>query len=200
MEQDKQACADEKLLQELRNSNSIEGFSADEKLVCIIRKHPFGLVPLYLGSIVGLLGAGVLVFVLLPGLVPEESLGDVQLLATVFLILAATFVAIGLLIATYVYRKSELIISDKHVTQIIQRSLFNREVSELSMSNVEDVAAEKKGIIATIFDYGRLRIQTAGALENFIFTYCPQPNHFGKVILDARQAYAESLADEARKE
>jgi uncharacterized membrane protein YdbT with pleckstrin-like domain len=155
---------------------------------------------MYLGSIVGLTAATALLFILLPQVVPAENLASAKTLASVGLIFAATFVGIGLLIATYVYRKCELIISDKHVTQVIQRSLFNREVSELSMSNVEDVAAEKKGIIATIFDYGRLRIQTAGALENFIFTYCPSPNHFGKVILDARQSYAESLAEDARKE
>jgi hypothetical protein len=73
--------------------------------------------------------------------------------------------------------------------------LFIRKVSRLSMANVEDVTAEQRGILATIFNYGTLTIQTAGTMENFIFTYCPRPNDFAHRVLEARQAYALSLEE-----
>lgn len=184
-----------KVCEDLRNSNTIEGLDEDECIISIIHKHPIGLFMLYFGAIFGL-GVG---FGLMYYLTGQLFDGAQQSNATTFLniafVIVAMLVGIGIVIATYVYRQSRLLITNKNVTQIIQRSLFSRKVSELSMSNVEDVTAEKDGIIAAIFDYGRLNIQTAGEIENFVFTYCPKPNNYGRVILDAHQEYVDALRD-----
>jgi uncharacterized membrane protein YdbT with pleckstrin-like domain len=74
----------------------------------------------------------------------------------------------------------------------MQKTLFNRKVSRLSMSNVEDVNEEQRGIIASIFNYGTLTVQTAGTEDNFIFTMCPNPAQLADKIIEARQAYAKS--------
>jgi uncharacterized membrane protein YdbT with pleckstrin-like domain len=79
--------------------------------------------------------------------------------------------------------------------QIIQRSLFNKKVSRLSMSNVEDVNAEQKGIIASMLGYGTLTVQTAGEEDNFVFSFCPNPNFYAEKILEARQAYVQHSED-----
>jgi uncharacterized membrane protein YdbT with pleckstrin-like domain len=96
-------------------------------------------------------------------------------------------VGLLLLLATYVYRQNKLIISDQNVTQVSQRGIFSRQVSELSLLNVEDVTSDQNGFLPTIFNYGVLRIETAGEQNNFHFTYCPRPNYYGKMILEARQ-------------
>jgi uncharacterized membrane protein YdbT with pleckstrin-like domain len=96
-----------------------------------------------------------------------------------------------LFIATYIYRQSMLLVTDMNLVQILQKGLFVRKVSRLSMSNVEDVTAEQKGILPTIFNYGTLTVQTAGEMENFVFPYCPNPNKYADRILDARQAFVD---------
>ena len=68
------------------------------------------------------------------------------------------------------------------------------------MSNVEDVSAEERGILSTVFDYGTIVVQTAGALENFIFPYCPQPSKYADQIIEARQRYARALEEEHEEE
>jgi uncharacterized membrane protein YdbT with pleckstrin-like domain len=147
---------------------------------------------------VGLAGALGLALFIIPQLFGEDQRAGAVTLLLVLMVVAAALVGIGLLVATYVYRQSRLIISNKNVTQVIQRSLFSRKVSELSLSNVEDVNVDQHGILATIFNYGVLNIQTAGEIENFVFTYCPRPNYYGRIILAARQAYADQLKhDEA---
>lgn len=176
-------------------AETMEGLDADETLVCEIHKHPLGLIVMYLGTFVGLVAASAMILFLIPQLVSPESRSNIEGYLIVALIVVAMFMGIGLLIATYVYHQTMLIISNKNVTQIIQRSLFSRRISELSMSNVEDVTADKNGIIQSIFDYGQLRVETAGSLENFIFDYCPRPNYYGRIILEARQQYADSLKE-----
>jgi guanylate kinase len=64
------------------------------------------------------------------------------------------------------------------------------------MSNVEDVSEEQRGILASIFSYGTLTVQTAGEMENFIFTLCPNPAALADRIIEARQAYAQSVQEE----
>ena len=78
----------------------------------------------------------------------------------------------------------------------MQKTLFNRKVSRLSMSNVEDVNEEQRGIISSLFNYGTLTVQTAGTEDNFVFTLCPDPTKLADKIIEARQAYARSLEEE----
>jgi Bacterial PH domain len=166
----------------------IEGLTAEETLVADVRRHPFGLFLVYLQIFVAFGLALLLIFTLLPSVV--ETLGlnanNVNAVASLFGLVAVVFALLFLVLATRIYRGNQLIVSDKNVTQVLQIGLFNRKISELSMVNVEDVTAEQSGIFPTIFNYGNLKIETAGEQNNFIFVYCPNPNAYAKAILDAR--------------
>lgn len=118
---------------------------------------------------------------------------------TAIIVLGAVLLVLVLFTVTYIYRQSKLLVTDRSLVQIMQKSLFNRKVSRLSMSNVEDVSEEQRGIIASIFNYGTLMVQTAGTLENFIFTLCPNPSGLADRIIEARQAYAHKLEEEDRE-
>ncbi len=172
-----------------------------EQMITVVRRHPIGIIIIYLEALVGVLALGVLAVFIAPDIFSDIST------QTNRLIIAGTILAVAMLIfvlfvATYVYRQSRLLVADKSLVQIMQKSLFIRKVSRLSMSNVEDVTAEQRGILATIFNFGTLTIQTAGELDNFIFPTCPDPNKYAHEILEARQTYAKSLEemDERRRD
>jgi hypothetical protein len=97
--------------------------------------------------------------------------------------------------ATYIYKQSRLLVTDKSLVQIIQKTLFNKKVSRLSMSNVEDVSEEQRGFLASFFNYGTLTVQTAGTEDNFVFSLCPNPAKLADRIIEARQAYAKSIEE-----
>jgi uncharacterized membrane protein YdbT with pleckstrin-like domain len=103
-----------------------------------------------------------------------------------------------MLIATFIFRQNRLILTDRNLTQILQYGLFNRKVSQLNMSNVEDVTAIQSGILSTVFNYGTLKIETAGEQMNFIFTYCPNPGYYAKIILDARECLLGQMESKAQ--
>lgn len=181
-------------VQRLRDSKLIEGLDEDEELVAVIHRHPIGLVIIYLVAFFSLITAAAFATFMFGQFNNGDTLRDsVGLLAV--LVVFAAIALVGLIVATYVYSGNKLIITSKNVTQILVTSPFSRKVSELTMSNVEDVSATKGGILAHIFGYGTLRIQTAGEMENFNFRFCPKPGFFGRIILDARQQYADDLAD-----
>lgn len=165
-----------------------------ERLLTVVHRHPIGIIILYLEAVLGVGALAALLIVVAPSALKDLSSEANRLLigGVVFAVAILIFV---LFVATYVYRQSRLILSDKSVIQVLQKSLFIRNVSRLSMSNVEDVTAEQRGILATIFGFGTLVIQTAGEMDNFIFPTCPNPNEIAHEILEARQAYAQSLEE-----
>lgn len=174
----------------------VEGLTADETMVADVRRHGFGLFLLYMQIFVGLGLSLILCLAFLPSL--SDTLGvnrdTINSLAAAFSLFVIAFGLIFLVLATRIYKGNQLIISDKNVTQILQIGLFNRKISELSMMNVEDVTAQQRGIFPTMFNFGTLRIETAGEQNNFIFIYCPNPNAYAKAILDARMEFMSRTA------
>jgi hypothetical protein len=177
-------------------TGKIEQINHDEVRVADVRQHPFGLLLVYLQISLGLLLSLGLIFFLIGGVLESLNLSSAAANALVYLfaLLAVAFGIVFMILATRIYNSHQLIVTDQNITQVLQVGLFNRKVSELSMSNVEDVTAQKKGIFATLFNYGTLKIETAGEQNNFIFNYCPNPSAYAKALLDARAMYEQKYA------
>lgn len=167
----------------------------NEQIIAVVHRHIIGVVGLYLGVIGALIAILLFVATVTPNIFGNLSNQSYRLLLG-GIVLAVAILIFFLFVSTYVYRQSRLIITDRSLVQMIQKSLFIKKISRLNFANVEDVSAEQRGILSTIFGYGTLRIQTAGASENFIFNFCPNPNKYADIIIEARQLYAESLQEE----
>lgn len=169
---------------------TIESASAPgEEIIFSTHKHPIGIIILYLQAVLVLLLGGGLVFWLLPDLLGSERTLELQSAILLGFVFLAGVVGLILLLLTYIYQQNKLILTTHNVTQIIQSGLFNRQVSELALGDIEDVSADKRGILAMIFDYGEVRVETAGEQNNFRFAYCPRPNQHGQMLLAARQQF-----------
>jgi uncharacterized membrane protein YdbT with pleckstrin-like domain len=169
----------------------VEQINPDETKIADVRRHPIGLLFIYIQLFLGLGLSLFMIFAFLPSLfsvvnVEENTLNAIALL---FALIVCSLGVIFLILATRIYQASQLIITNDNVTQVMQVGLFHRKVSELSMENVEDVTAHQKGILQTLFNYGRVHIETAGEQNNYDFIYCPNPNAYAKAIQDARVTF-----------
>ncbi len=168
---------------------------AGERLLCIVRKHFIGIVGIYIEAIVGVVAIAAVFLTVSPGTFKNLSTGAATMLfLTVIFGIAA--LALFLFIATYIYRQTRFLITDRGLVEITQTNLFIRKVTRLSFSNVEDVSAEQRGVLATIFNYGTLQVQTAGAMDNFEFKFCPNPARYADIIIEAREGYAQSVRED----
>lgn len=167
------------------NTDLIE---SDENILAVVRKHWIGIADIYGLSFISLVALIILGLFVLPGMnLSAQAAGLVTAAAIVISVVLAAIV----LTMVYVYHQSRLTLTDKSLVQIVQRGLFNKKISRLSMSNVEDVNVEQRGIIAHMLNFGILTVQTAGQEDNFIFTNCPNANVYAEKILEARQAYVK---------
>lgn len=163
---------------------------AGEHLITIVRRHTIGILVIYLLFISGAISLVALTLIISGGSL-EQLLEWVASGA----ILVGAFMVALLWVVLYVYRQSRLIVTDKSLVQVIQRALFSRKISHLSMSNVEDVSVDQQGLLPTVFNYGTITVHTAGAVENFVFPLCPNPQKHASRIMDARQQYVRRYGD-----
>ncbi|HVO86663.1 MAG TPA: PH domain-containing protein [Candidatus Binatia bacterium] len=164
----------------------------DEQVLVVIHQHWAGAAEIYGLAIFSLLSLVILGFFVIPGL--NLSAQTAALATSLAIFVIGLFLAV-LMAAIYIYHKSSLTLTDRSIVQLVQRTLFNRKFSRLSMSNVEDVNCEQKGVIANMLGYGTLTVQTAGEEDNFVFKFCPTPNIYAERILAARQAYTTHKDD-----
>ena len=167
-----------------------------EHVVAKIKRHPFGIVSLYVVAVVGIALAVLLAIFLLPGMLDQTGTGTSTGSSSMPMIYAGTAIVVaGLLlvlgVATSVYWQNEWVVTTDSITQVSQNSLFNREVSQLSMENIEDVTVNQDGILPHMFGFGTLKVESAGERSKFVFPYCPTPNEYARKILEAHEDFLE---------
>lgn len=155
-----------------------------EKIVYLLRRHPL------------VLARGLFVFVILAALpfvayyffaptlpfyLNDSALKIVIILGTSIYALS---VWLFLFSAFLDYYLDLWIVTNDRIMNVEQHGLFGRTVSELDLSNIQDVTSEIKGIFATIFNYGNVHIQTAAEEKRFVFEQVPNPHEIRKTILD----------------
>ena len=176
----------------------IDHVDEDEVKLCEVSKHPFGIIVIYLFTALGM-GTGLgLAYFLIPSVVEDTdfAFGIANIFAGVVMVVALLI----MVIATIIYRQNRIIVTDRNITQTLQYGLFSRKVSQLNLVNVEDVTSEQDGVLPTVFDYGVLKVETAGEQVNFVFNFCPRPGYYAKIILEAREKMLGQHEDQLRAE
>lgn len=182
--------AAKKLSKEGRRYFEFIEFDEAEQLITEIRKDPVGLfIVLLVGSFVtiALLTISVIVSSIDFGGIFGGSTGLIKALTVVVSIFATFGSAIMTLIAAFLYVSNVIFVTSEKIAQVLYLSLFNRKISQLSIGDVQDVTVTQKGILAHIFKYGTLVIETAGEQSNYTFTYVPEPYQVSKLIVGAHE-------------
>jgi hypothetical protein len=170
--------------------NPLEVMQPGEQIVCEVKRHPIGIFGIYITAGTILLILAVLSLVVAPAAVSNDRGSVMAIGMVVFLIMACIIVGF-VFIANKVYWGNSWIVSSDSLTQITQTSLFNKQSSQLSLGNLEDVTSEQRGIIAQLFKFGTLKVETAGERSKFTFPYCPNPSYYAQKILAARETFEQ---------
>lgn len=164
----------------------------DEELVYEIRKHPIGLVGIYLLGIfitTIIVGMVLLVVYALDG--DRIGIGnDLSSLTPLAVILGMVLSVLSLIltgISAYLYQSNVVFVTTHKIAQVLYRNIFSRKISQLSIGDVQDVTTLQKGVLDRIFNYGTLIIETAGEQSNYTFTFTPSPYEATREIVNAHE-------------
>lgn len=83
------------------------------------------------------------------------------------------------------------IVTNERVIDIAQEGLFNRSVSELYLSQIQDVSGKQNGFIQNLFAFGNVVVQTAGEKENFVINDVANSYQVARKIVDLQEMLLE---------
>jgi uncharacterized membrane protein YdbT with pleckstrin-like domain len=83
-------------------------------------------------------------------------------------------------------------ITNKRIISIDQRGFFHRHMGSFRLEKLQDVNVDVHGIIATLFDYGTLEVETAsGSDGEFRAHHLPNPRELKNLILETSQQFSQ---------
>ena len=164
----------------------------NEQVIFNVRRHYIGLLAIYLSAIIieMILLATMFLIINIKDKIGLESISDTGVTTIFAVLLVIGF--IGAIVAARIYRNSQLVLTNENIILVVQFGLFNRQVSQLNLAKVQDVSADQIGILASMFGFGAIDVETAGEAANFHFNYIHDPNKLAKQIIEAHQVYVQT--------
>ncbi|HEY5442402.1 MAG TPA: hypothetical protein VIJ68_02605 [Candidatus Saccharimonadales bacterium] len=172
-------------------NNPLAVGEAGKQAICEIKRHPIGIIGIYAMAGFLLVFLAVLIFGVAPSVFSGSSHSQIMSVGMVVFLIAAILVAAFSLIAHVVYWGNRWIVNSTSITQVTRSSLFDKQTSQLSLGDLEDITAEQDGPLAQMFHFGTLSAETAAATDKFTFLYCPDPTVYAKKILAAREDFEQ---------
>lgn len=151
-----------------------------EQILAVFRPHWFTNVRWILIALVMFLAPAFLSVVPILSFFP----GRYQLVFIIFWYILTFVVAFESFLSWYfdVY-----IITDERVVDINFNNLLSKKFSETKISMIQDVTYTVTGVAQTMFNYGDVRIQTAGEIPEINFESVPNPEKIIKMLQVLRQ-------------
>ena len=158
---------------------------SDEQVIAVLRRHPIYIILQIIGIIL-------LAMLLISAFTWVQS--QINALGPVMDILniLTAVVALGAVgIIYYQYRNDLWLLTDQRLVDSIRTNPFSHEVASADLLNVQDIAVSKKGVFATLFNFGDVRCQTAGSALAFTLCGVPNPNGVLELIDETRDRSRE---------
>lgn len=172
-------------------------FQEKEFVLQVISRHPIGIFFIWLVS--SLTAAILSMFWVVASSVYSQHTvidrGDLagygySIVVVPLIILIALVFSI---ILTRVYRANKMIVTTERLVQYISHSLFDFKKQTIDLTWVEDVSYHKQGLVATIFDYGSIRLSTVGDETTYYFILTPEPakvaSELNRIVLAVKNEY-----------
>lgn len=176
-----------------KNSEEQASQSEDlqDDLIFDIKRHPFGLATIFISVIVVWAAAFSLVSFLLPGLARlfGLKLSVVGPVVGICMIAVTLFVVLFLSFAAKRYLSSRLMLTDFSLGYSLPLGQSSNKTGEIPLDEIKDVKVYKKSILASIFNYGTLVIETSKGKNGLTFDYAHNPETYAKSIQDSKLRY-----------
>ena len=144
----------------------------DERVIAVVRRSWLA----YMAPITLAIACIFLGFFLITPLLARGGVGTI-----IFVSLIGAGVIAGVR-AAWLWYWNALVVTSIRVIDVDQRGFFHRSVSDARYEKVEDISVEIRGMVATLFHLGTVRLQTAGAHARIELQTVPRPELIQELI------------------
>ena len=160
-----------------------------EEVLTLARRHWLFVYPkLAAGIIVALLPVGVLWWAM--ARFDWADNGPPRLVALGATAVWLAYWAIRLYFFKYRYDNDVWLVTNQRIVDSVKNHWFHHQMSTADLVDIEDMSVVRAGILNTLFNFGDVDCQTAGAVRKFSLSGIPRPQEV--------QALVDRLRDQAR--
>jgi hypothetical protein len=91
------------------------------------------------------------------------------------------------------YQNDIWVVTNQRVIDSVKRNWVNHTMASADLVDIQDIAVQRSGLLPTAFNYGDVRCQTAGELENFVLAGIPAPAKVLELVDASRDAARREL-------
>ena len=154
-----------------KSTDSFDGEENSEKTILLLRRHPFFILT-HLTFFTLLILIPVVIGISFYSFIYSNRLLDIFFfLCSIWYL----FLWSGIFYSLTMYTLDVWIVTDRRIIDNTQHGFFNRTISELHLSRIQDISVQTEGVVQTFLKFGNLQIQTAGTEERFKFSQIPNP-------------------------
>lgn len=159
---------------------------ADEEIILLIRRRFIVNIPwIATGVFFAILGP---IFgpILLASL-PISPINPIQLAIMLALYLLIVF---GFMLTKFTLWYFHVgIVTNKRIKDIDIHGVLFKDIAEAKIQDIQDVKYSQVGFLPSLFNFGDIFVQTAGATPNIEFDKAPNPSAIAKIIGDMVRAH-----------
>ena len=164
----------------------------DEYVVLSMRRHSLGyLLNIIFSAFIGvlLISAWIIIcFMPNPLPIPANFKPQISLIFSSITLL--------LIILTYVnyvvYRANRFVITNERAIQWISNTIMSQKKQVINLESIEDISYSREGILQHLFDYGTVKLSTAGDESTYTFPFSPNPDKKAEFLSDIVEAAREN--------
>ena len=160
----------------------VEGQDPDEKILLLLRAHPITNLSWILLTLLTLS---------LPFMIPKFlpflgiQLNSIPYSYWLVFLIMDFLLALAIIFEGFLYWYFNVyIVTTKNIVDVDFHSILFKNIDVAPLRNIEDTSSSMGGILNSIFHYGHVFIQTAGASKNIDLHSVPRPHHVADFILD----------------
>lgn len=165
----------------MKSNMNFDGKKESEDILVFTRRHWIVLIrPMMTGIFASLLPF-LIIIVSAPFLIKNNLASIFTLVWSIYIMILWVYTFHALTMHTL----DTWIVTSERIIDISQIGFFQRKVSELHLSSIEDISVHINGVLQSYFDFGNLEIQTAGSSQRFLFEEIPEPLNVKDKIMTA---------------
>ncbi len=145
-----------------------------EKIILLLRSHPFTQIGWILNSIF------LFVFIFVLNFFIQNFFNLLQVF--ILNIFAVVFILSYIWISFLGWYFNVGIVTNKRMIDIDLHAVIYKEITNAQLVKIEDVTVKSGGYLQSLFDYGSIFIQTAGTAVNIEFNNVPYPINAIQII------------------
>ena len=170
----------------------------DEKIEAIVRKHWIVLAVQTFVFIV-LMPAPYLIYRLIP-LPPFVNVpGNHSYVFVFFGLLWILGLWFFFFIGWTLHHLDAWVVTNKRIVDIEQNGLFSREETSFRLDRIQDITVETHGILATLFGFGAIHVQTAGEEARLELPIASSPEKIKDLIMGLSNKMIEKFPNASQE-